>query len=96
MNKLENEIEYIFFKKYNTQVMCIKRTINNKEKNGIEVNKQDLKTVTKLLEKYKIPYKIHSGKYLNTRGYWTGHNLKFIEIKEHVRYYKRIIEGENL
>lgn len=96
MNELENEIEYIFFKNYDTQVMCIRRTIKNKEKNGIEVNKQDLKTVTELLERYKVPYKIHSGRYLNSRGYWTGNNLKFIEIKEHVRYYKRIIEGENL
>lgn len=96
MNKLETEIEYIFFKKYNTQIMCIRRTIKNKEMHGIEVNKNDLKIVTNLLKRYKIPYEIYTGKYLNSKGYWTGHNLKFIRIKEPKRYYTRIIEGEKL
>ena len=95
MYKLAEEIEYIFYKKYNIQVMCIKRIIKNKEMHGIEINKKDLKIVTDLLKTYKIPYETYSGKYLNTKGYWTGHNLKFIRIKEPKRYYTRIIRGEN-
>ena len=96
---IESKVERLFHDEANICVTCTDRPWynnawgSNVTTHGIEVHNQDLEYVTSELTRLGISFKVREARFVNTKGCWTHKSYKFLEIPDHEKAYRTILEG---